>query len=379
MIALLNSKWTVLIFALCFSAVSLVAGFSAKFAVPEFAQGYHAAEKLRQSSAIYDITPSESHKFELSPTVLPIYSLFTSFDINTASKLFFMISLLASILSIYRLLNIINAHFPNHSSIQFNHTEIVPLLAISPLILDQLVRGSNSLIILFCFTVVIDSLLIRRKVFSGIILGILFLIAPETILLLIPLLIFHRWRTLIPFLVVVVAGWTLIIPFVGGNIAAGTLVLDWYAMQSENGLFSRSELSIASILYSNNLFSLRALGVSLLLILASTLNPLWFRFRRKSEYSKVLLSMMIVVFAVGPLVISDGISSYIVAIPLLILGLPSVQPRIIWRLTLLLSAALFAVSGLIGSSGGAFVAVIVIMACSVTLLTSDNNDEISGS
>ncbi len=284
----------------------------------EFKQLYSAIISL-ESQTVY----TEIHPFFSAPTFLMFFSPVTNFSFDHSAALFFVVQLISLYVIITTIASSYRSIFTPKQGMLSEIQIAVTIAAFAPLVWHELSQGGTVLFSLTVFTVSLSQLIKNHKVRAGIGFGVLFLLKPASMILLVPLLVCHRWRTLIPYLVVSISGWVLLIPFSGGAIEAGTMVLDWHATISENGFLSMANSSVVSYLYDHEIFSIRLISVIMMFLLALIINPLWFRFRHEPNDKPVLLTMIIVLYALIPCVVQFETSSYLSVVPLIFMLLQS--------------------------------------------------------
>lgn len=353
----IDSKWITILFAVCFVTLTILKTAHTGFKLPDFAAGYSAVKSVQTNQLVYDITHTIKNRFDLSPPTLLFYAPFANIEYHSAAVIFFVITLIAIIYAIITIQRIVRMQFRE------SNFPIIPLIIISPLIFRELIAGSIAPVMLFCFTLSLDMLLKRRKITAGIILGILFLLEPPAVILLIPLLICHRWRTLVPFLITAIFGWVALIPFCAGQINAGTTVLDWYAVISENGIFSGANFSVASILYGTGHFSFVLLGLILLILTAVIVNPIWFQFRTEPENRRAIALMMITLWAVPSILANYDETSFVSSIPLVFLMVQNISTaNHLWkRIVAITLSLLFLIAAIWGESSHLYTIATLLM------------------
>ncbi len=288
----------------------------------ELKELYSAIISLK-SQTVY----TETHPFLSAPTFLVLFSPVTHFSFNHFATLLVVMQIVSLFVVSITIPSCYRSLFTPKQVMRREIQVAVTIAALAPLVWHEISAGGTAMISLALFAVSLSQIIKSHKIRAGIGFGFLFLLKPASMILLVPLLVCHRWRTLIPSLFVSLTGWILLIPFSGGAIEAGTIVLDWYATISENGLLSMANSSLVSYLYDHEIFSIRLISVIMMVLLALIINPLWFRFRHEPNDKPVLLTMIIILYALIPCIVQFEISSYVSVIPLILIMLQSLSTQ----------------------------------------------------
>ena len=191
-----NSSFILFAFVF-FILIFTVENINGRFWLNDFKVYYLAAKSLLEGKQVYGISFGlDTGYYKYSPFVMMIFSPYCLFSYKAACIIHFFVIVVFSILAILVIQNIINRYLLHSENKNKNLLLSISVFCILRHIVRELHLGNVNMILVFLLCLGLLLTLKGRYVYSGICIGAAIIVKPYFILLMLPLLLYKKNKTI---------------------------------------------------------------------------------------------------------------------------------------------------------------------------------------
>jgi len=317
--------------AIFFIAIFIIENINHRFWLNDFKVYYSAAKAFLNGEKIYGVPFGlDTGYYKYSPFVLLLFTPDCLLPYNVAAIFHFVVIAASAIACIILANKIISTYVFRAKSEKENLLMSAALLCIAVHIIRELHLGNVNIIILLLLTCSLWFMLEQKYAPSGIFLGIAVLLKPYFLILLVPVVVFRKWKTVLSFV------FTLIVSEIICTLAFGytrniALHREWFDAAYAHGTYLQSNHTFQSLI--KNYFNIQIIASTVITGFAAVLFTVLLiiilsRRKNKNDDSLVnrnLVSGYFCSIAVVPNLVITDTEHFLLSLPLIMMLIDYVQ------------------------------------------------------